>query len=496
MRGRDQEMASPVGCAVRTVNGCGAHSAPYGIFLLLFLFLLPAAAQTPSSVRTVRAGAFEAATVSLPGFLVASAGVSGPSGRPGVALLLSGQKDRKGAKSLWLFDPERRTLERLASGLDGEVNSLAGFALGGPGSSVAPVAGMPGTLFTAAGGQLRKLAAGTAIDLRSVTGGGAGRPWIPVAHTGLLELLAPVDGGLARQASFPLPVKAERERWGIRLASPPVTLLPGDPALFAAGPEVEGRRRLKTALLPADGTAPFEAWSLLPAGERLVGERHYLRMDGVPALAAASFETLGVFAKKRLRLFLLGRDRSRKGSAPAFAVETDCPLWFPLDAVAVDADGDGRQDLVLAYPAGLRGKELQVTAYRGLGGGKIAPEPRRWKLNDEVTDWLYGPDLDGDGAPDLLVYVGDRLLLYPGDRKGSRPLAGRPLWSFAVSGAPKKDAKRGDREGEGGDGGGEAPGREREHLLEVLELPGGGRIALAQGAQGDGRTVLTFVSRR
>jgi hypothetical protein len=448
----------------------------------------------------VRAGAFEAATVSLPGFLVAAAGITGPAGRPGVALLLSGQKDRKGAKSLWLFDPERRTLERLASGLDGEVNSLTGFALAGN-AVLAPVAGMPGTLFTVAGGQVRKVAASTAIDLRSVTGAGAGRPWIPVAHTGLLELLAPSTaaaasgGGLSRQASFPLPVKAERERWGIRLASPPVTLLPGDPALFAAGPDVEGRRRLKTVLLPADGTAPFEAWSLLPAGERLVGERSYLRLDGAPALATASFETLGVFAKKRFRLFLLERDRSRKGSAPALAVETDCPLWFPLDAVAADADGDGRQDLVLSSPGGLRGKELLVTAYRGLGGGKLSLEPRRWKLNDQVTDWLYGPDLDGDGAPDLLVYVGDRLLLYPGDPKGSRPLAGRPLWSFAVSGAPKKDAKRGDGEGEGGDGGGEAPGREREHALEVLELPGGGRIALAQGAQADGRTVLTVIGR-
>jgi hypothetical protein len=443
----------------------------------------------------VRAGAFEAAAVSLPGFLVADAGVSGPSGRPGVALLLSAQKDRKGAKSLWLFDPERRTLERLAAGFDGEVNSLTGFALGGDGV-VAPVAGMPGTLFTAAGGQVRKLAASTAIDLRSVAGDGAGRPWIPVAHTGLLELLAPPaasGGGLARQASFPLPVKAARERWGIRLASPSVTLLPGDPALFAAGPEVEARRRLKTVLQPADGTAAFEAWSLLPAGERLVDEQAYLRLDGAPALAATTFETLGVFAKKRFRLFLLECDRSRKGGAPAFAFETDCLLWYPLDVAAVDADGDGRQDLVVSHPGGLRGKELLVTAYRGLGGGRFAPEPRRWKLNDQVADWLYGPDLDGDGAPDLLVYVGDRLLLYPGDPKGSRPLAGRPLWSFAISGAPRKDAKGGD-EG-GGDGGGEAPGRERAHALQVLELPGGGRIALAAGAQADGRTVLTVIGR-
>ncbi len=460
--------------------------------LLLLAFFLAAAlpAQPAANVRTVRAGAFEAATVSLPGFLVQAAGVSGPGGRPGVALLLSGQKDRKGPKTLWIYDPERRTLERLAAGLHEEVNAVAGFDLNGNGA-LTPIAGMPGVLFTPAGGAVRKILESTAIDLRSVAGSLAGRPWIPVAHTGLLELLAAKGGALSRGASFPLPVKAERLRWGLRLASPAVTLLPGDPPLFAAGPEAEGRRRLKTVLLPSDGSAPFEAWSLLPADERLMFDRRYLRLDGAPALAATTFEKLGVFAKKRFRLFFLNRDRSRKGSSPALAVETDCPLWYPLDAVAADVDGDGRQDLVLAHPGGLRGKELLVSAYRGLGNGRFDPNPRRWKLSDEATDWSYGADLTGDGRPDLLVYAGDHLLLYPGDPKGSRPLAGRPLWSFPVPGAPKKDQK-----GSGDEEGGEAPGPERERLLQVLELPGGGRIALAQGAQGDGRTVLTFVARR
>ncbi len=441
-------------------------------------------------MRTVRAGAFEAATVSLPGFLVAAAGVTGAGGRPGVALLLSGQKDRKGAKTLLFFDPQRRTLETLAARLHEEVNAVAGFDLTG-GGALTSVAGMPGVLFAPAGGGARKVLESTAIDLRSVAGSGPGRPWIPVAHTGVLELLEPTPrGGLARRSSFPLPVRAERQRWGLRLASPPVTLLPGDPPLFAAGPEMEGRRRLKTVLLPGDGSASFEAWSLLPADERLMTyDRVYLRLDGAPALAVTAFEKVGVFAKKRFRLFLLGRDRSRKGSAPSLAVETDCPLWYRLDALAADADGDGRQDLVLAHPGGLRGKELLVAAYRGLGGGKFDPEPRRWKLNDQATDWLYGLDLTGDGAPDLLVYAGDHLLLYPGDPKGSRPLAGRPLWSFPVPGAPKKNQEEND--GEAGDRDG--PGA-RE--LEVLDLPGGGRIVLARGAQKDGRTVLTFVERR
>ncbi len=457
-----------------------------GIFALLVLLAAAALAQ-PSNVRIARAGPYEAAIVSLPGFLVQAAGVTGPGGHPGVALLLSDQKDLKGPKSLWLFDPERRALERLAAGLNEEVNAVAGFDLNGNGA-LTPLAGMPGVVFTPAGGRPREVMAERAIDLRSVTGGGPGRPWLPVAHTGALELLVAGPGGtLVRKASFPLPVKAERRRWGVRLSSPPASLLPGDPPLFAAGPEVEGRRRLKTVLQPADGSAPFEAWSLLPAGERLAGDRVYLRLDGAPVLAATSFEKVGVFAKKRLRLFLLARDRSRKGSPPVFSTETDCPLWFPIDATTADTDGDGRQDLVLVHPGGLRGKELLVSAYPGLGNGKFDPNPRRWKLSEEVTDWRYGADLTGDGLPDLLVYVGDRLLLYPGMVKGS-PVAGRALWSFPVSGAPKRETRNDDDV--------EGPGPERERSLEVLELPGGGKIAYAKGAQKDGRTVLTFVERR
>jgi hypothetical protein len=405
-----------------------------------------------------------------------------------VALLLSAQKDRKGVKSLWLFDPERRTLERLAAGLHEEVNSVTGFDLDGNGS-LAPVAGMPGVLFTPSGGRPRRVLEEEAIDLRSVTGSGPGRPWIPVAHTGVLELLGPAPGGtLARKASFPLPVKAAKQRWGVQLSSPPVSVLPGDPPLFAAGPEAEGRRRLKTVLQPADGSAPFDAWSLLPAGERMVGDYAYLRLDGAPVLAVASFDKIGVFAKKRFRLFPLSRDRSRKGSPPAFATDTDCPLWFPLDATTADVDGDGRQDLVLVHPGGLRGKELLVSAYHGLGNGRFDPNPKRWKLGEPVTGWRYGADLTGDGLPDLLVYVGDHMLLYPGEAKGGRPLSGKALWSFPVSGAPKRE-QRSEEDAE-------APGAEQERFLEVLELPGGGWIAFARGAQKDGRTVLTFIERR
>ncbi len=424
----------------------------------------------------------ETFTLPLPGTLVQAVAATGPGGRPGIALLVAAHRDGKGAKSLLFLDPARRGVERLVGGLHEEVNALAAFDVAGDGAEV-PIAGMPGTLFTAS----RKVLEQANVDLRSVTGTLAGRPWLPVARTGLLELLGSASGSLARRASFPLPVRAERLRWGLRLTSPPVTLLTGDPPLFAIGPQEVGRRRLKTLLLPPAGGEMEEAWSLLPADERLTDDRRYLRFDGTPALAAATFERIGLLAKKRFRLFVLGKDRSRKGSAPVLAFETDCPLWYPLDVTSVNAVGDLGKDLVLVHLGGLRGKELQVTVYRGLGRGKFDPEPRRWKLNDEAADWLYGTDLTADGVPDLLVMVRDRLLLYAGDATGSRPLAGRPVWSVTVAGAPKKDRRGSDEE--------EAPDFERERFLSAFNLPGGERIALARGAQQDGRTVLTVVRR-
>ena len=206
------------------------------------------------------------------------------------------------------------------------------------------------------------------VDLRSVTGALAGRPWLPVARTGLLELFGPASGalGAARLVSSAGPGRAA--------ALGPASHEPaGD---FADRRSASVRDRTggggPAAAQDAAACRPpaarlAEAWSLLPADERLTDDRRYLRFDGTPALAATTFERIGLLAKKRFRLFVLGKDRSRKGSAPVLAFETDCPLWYPLDVTSVNAVGDLSKDLVLVHPGGLRGKELQVTVYRGLG---------------------------------------------------------------------------------------------------------------------------------
>ena len=61
-------------------------------------------------------------------------------------------------------------------------------------------------------------------------------------------------------------------------------------------------------------------------------------------------DKIGVFAKQRFRLFPLAADRSRAGTPPSLAFETESNRWFPVDPAVVDLDRDGKQDLVVLQP--------------------------------------------------------------------------------------------------------------------------------------------------
>jgi hypothetical protein len=449
-------------------------------------------------VRSQRTGPVETLTAPLPGTLLRAAPARDLQGRPGVALLVSAGKDK--AKSLWFFDPERRTLERMAGSLHEEVNSLAAVDLDGDGAAT-PVAGMPGAAFTpVGGGGVREVLEEPRVDLRSVAGHSLGSGWpqglafVPAARAGLVELLAPgADGRLARRASFPLPLRAERPRWGLRLTSPPVSLVPGGTGpLLAAGPEVHGRRRLKSLIFDPAGGEPVESWSLLPGEERLVDKR-YLRIDGRPVLAVGTIEKIGIFVKKRFRLFWVERDRSRRGTAPALAVETDCPLWHDLVPFAADADGDGHKDVALVHPEGMQGKDLVLALYRNLGNGRFEARPRRTKLEVSARDWHWGTDLSGDGIPDLLVLAGDRLHLYPGTREG-RPVASRPDWSIPLGGRKKSEEDK-ERPGDDED---DEPGSQfgSPRSLDLADVTGDGLEEVLLRVEGEGESSALVVVRR
>ena len=73
-------------------------------------------------------------------------------------------------------------------------------------------------------------------------------------------------------------------------------------------------------------------------------------------------------------------------------------------------------------------------------------------------------------------------------------MAGRPAWSFSVTGAPKKEVEV--EVGEGPESDRQDTGPDRNRLLMGFDLPGGGRTVLAQGFQKDGKSVLTVVWKR
>jgi len=524
------------------------------------------AAAAPPAVETSRSGPLETSVFRLPGRLLASAVARDAGGRYGLVVLVADDGEHPAdtavqardsaddpapglPRALFFLEPGSTTLKRLAAALPEKLDALATLAgsggSGGNGDRL--ILGEPGILYTldpppssgaGAGASCRRLLAAPGLDLRSLRGESAGEPrprlsWVPAARAGRLELLAgeaaaPGLPELRPVASFPLPVAAARESWGIRLSSPAVHLLPAPPPArvrpasapspappvppageppasfsprFAAGPEPQGEQRLKTLLFSATaGEAPLEAWSLLPAAAQDV-ESSYAFWDGQPVLAVTSIPRFGIFVKRQLHLFLLTRDRSRRGSEPLLAVNTDCHLWHTVKTYFADLAGTGRQDLVLIHPEGLGGKKLRFQVYTDAGQGRFAAQPRNSTVDVDASDWFYGADFTGDGLPDLLVRDGQgRLLLYPGVAKAYR-LADRPSWSFhlPVPPPPPRAAKGKAKEDDDGDGD-DHPARPAvppaARLANLVDLRGDGHPTLFLAIpDAQGRTQIVAVRR-
>lgn len=515
------------------------------------------AAAAPPAVETSRSGSFETSVFHLSGGLLAAAVARDAGGSFGLAVLVAedGGRPREPAgrprvtaddpapglpRALYFLEPGSAVLQRLADGLPEKLNALATLAgAGGHGDHL--ILGEPGILYTldpppwsgpGAGARCRRLLVAPGLDLRSLRVEGAGElrprlPWVPAARAGRLELLAgdaaaPALRELRPVASFPLPIAAARKTWGIQLTSPAVHLLPALPPArsappapsatappaafsprFAAGPEPQGEQRLKTLLFSATaGEAPVEAWSLLPAAAQDV-ESVYAAWDGQPVMAVTSIPRFGIFVKRELHLFLLTRDRSRRGSEPVLALHTDCHLWHPMRTYFADLAATGRQDLVIIHPEGLSGKKLHFQVHTDTGHGRLAAQPRTSSLDVKANDWFYGADFTGDGVPDLFVRDDQgRLLLYPGLAKAYR-LADRPSWSFhlPVPPPPPRSAKRKTKEDDGGgdSGDGQPPVPAPSigaRLADLVDLRGDGHPTLfltIPNAQG--RTQIVAVRR-
>ena len=291
-------------------------------------------------------------------------------------------------------------------------------------------------------------------------GASAPRRPLAVARPGQLTLVeaalgtdsSPDRAKVVAAGGFPLPKRAKRTRWGVRITSPEVhrvvdgtgtsgsTASPAPPC-WAIGPEVYGKRRLRTLLdcLGPDGQPAdaVEAWSLLP-GEETVTKTVYTRYRDRPVLLVLTRDKLGLFVKQRLRAFPLDASRTRVGTAPILAADTVCPIWHDSSLGFADVDGDGRDDLYLVCQKGLIDQELRLEVYSGTDAGGLEPRVRDVELDGDFGSWLFGRDWTGDGLPDLLAVRDGAIELHPGTGK-RRPIERHPLQTATLETANEAD---------------------------------------------------------
>lgn len=295
---------------------------------------------------------------------------------------------------------------------------------------------------------------------------------------GTVRLYRPQGGSLVPAVERGLPSRATRERWGLRLTSPQVVPVQGGDGLLAAGPEANGKQRLRSLLVGSGEEGSLEAWSLLPSAEDANGA-WYWKIDGRPHLivTTAPADKLGLFEGKKLRVFPLVSDRTRAGRRPVLAAQTTSHLWNPVSPRVRDLDKDGKDDLVVLQLDGMGGGELVVETFFGRGDGRFETPGRRQKWDLETRSWSYGQDLTGDGIADLAVVEPRRLVVFPGTAQPRKALVERKPISVPVD-----------------LGGGEGAGLDR---LRVADLDGDGRAeAILTGSAGPDRGVVAVVRIR
>ncbi len=495
--------------------------------LLLVLLLAPGAvlSEDPppavgiSESRDAGVGRLDAV---VPGEVVATALPRGADGRRRIAILVApeaapkaaARQDREeegpearrdespdGPRSLYLFDPTGKgSLAPVVQNLPAKADSLAVLDLDGDGSDEV-LLGEPGKLSSlgSPAGWLstpRRLLEEPTFSLRearnraaSPASGTEVLSGIPVSVLGRLRVYRPDgSGGLTASSESILPVRAARERSGLRLTSPRTRMIAdsaGGAPLYAAGPERAGKQRLRTLLIdPASAEPPVETWALLPAPEDVEGV-WMTRIDGRPSMIVTTYQAdkLGIFEKAKLRVFPLVADRTRGGRKPSLAVQTVSRRWAALEPVIHDVDADGKDDLVLIQKEGMGGGELVIETYFGRGNGGFEPAPKRQKWELRAGRWSYGQDLTGDGRPDFAVLGGElrgkevrQLQVFAGTanprksgllEKAPRLLFPQKTGQVALSGALRLDDLDGDGHAEALLVDGDVRGRGRVTLLQL-----------------------------
>ncbi|MFQ5718601.1 MAG: FG-GAP repeat domain-containing protein [Acidobacteriota bacterium] len=252
---------------------------------------------------------------------------------------------------------------------------------------------------------------------------GAGPAHVRVTGLGELRLYTP-GGGSATwplAARIPLPLRATGGASDLELVSSQVRTVGTTAAgttILAAGPVPHSSGRLRTLIVKVGGDEPAtqDAWSQV--GEDDVVDRSgYLLIDDVPHLWVVTHNEKGVEffgGSDRFRLFALSADRTRAGSSAVLDVKENS-LEIRRDlVVAQDADGDGRDDLVIVG----RKDHVVLSVVRQQETGRFARSTHRQVLAGSGDPLAY-IDLDGDGTNDLVVGDGDWYRIHAGLPAGS-----------------------------------------------------------------------------
>jgi hypothetical protein len=490
--------------------------------------LAPGSKAVAAGISVVAEGRAERWIVDLGGVLVAALSPAGAARDEGLLLLVRPPRKPDGPRRLLRLrlEPEPR-LETLAEGLSGWIDSLAAVELDpGPGAhlvaggtgrwvdlgslpalvppaSEAEIAtpGLPGLverpLLDLGGHDLRRPGPGL---LKHGTEEG-----FAAVEPGRLQLwksagTQPGAGGLemAMSREVVLPFTVERTSTGLRLTSPPVVRMrSGTGELYFAGPEVVGDTRLRGFLIDgaAAGAPPVELWAALP-GPESVSQSWPFEIDGVPVLVVRTqaADEVNLFERQRLRVLPLAADRTRAGALPTLAAELDSKRWHETGIALGDVDGDGKDDLLAAFPEGLSGSDLVVQWWRGEGSGRFERRAHRTDLKKAPAGWA----LVAMPAPGLLLVGNGRIELrtFSADGKGAlaeRAGLGASIPALPVPAAPKAEKKVTISIG----GGGESskvenidPEAEPLGAVEIDGRPGAELLAVQGSGNGNERLIL------
>ncbi len=264
-------------------------------------------------------------------------------------------------------------------------------------------------------------------------------PWYGSAQVGRFETFRLAEP-LHSHHRYRLPVQVARTSVGLNLTSERVSVIqrPDGGTLFVSGPEALGHRRLRTVLIdptlaPDEAGAVEEAWSLLPGAER-IEQSWYAWMGKRPVLivAAQSANKIGIFEKKRLRVFPLRADRTRSGRRPVLDVITNNLRWYPMRIKVADINGDGSEDLVTLQSKGMGAGKLHVEAFLGKSSGRFEPTTKSSTLEVDFAVADLSSDLTGDGRADLICASSSWLRVYPGQEAKRRLVTKKPLWEVPI----------------------------------------------------------------